>query len=77
MLTISPQGINTSVLSLFIYPVSDLVGEIGCYIFDFMQIYGLLVTSTVSFYIALFRYFCIIHPEKMHRWGWAPEVNFA
>ena len=51
------------------------VTEVGCYvgsyIFYFLAPYG----NAHSFFIALFRYICIIHPNKLSRFGLSPEVR--
>ena len=51
------------------------VTEIGCYIgsyiFYFLAPYG----NGHSFFIAFFRYICIIHPNKLSRFGLSPEVR--
>ena len=51
------------------------VTEVGCYvgsyIFYFLAPYG----NAHSFFIALFRYICIIHPNKLSRFDLSPEVR--
>ena len=51
------------------------VTEVGCYvgsyIFYFLAPYG----NAHSFFIALFRYICIIHPNKLSRFGLSPKVR--
>ena len=49
--------------------------EVGCYIgsyiFYFVAPYG----NIHSFFIALFRYICILHPDKLSRFDISPEVS--
>ena len=51
------------------------VTEVGCYvgsyIFYFLAPYG----NAHSFFISLFRYICIIHPDKLSGLGLSPEVR--
>ena len=44
---------------------------IGSYIFYFVAPYG----NIHSFFIALFRYICILHPDKLSRFDISPEVG--
>ena len=51
------------------------ITEVGCYIgsyiFYFVAPYG----NIHSFFIALFRYICILHPGKLSRFDISPEVG--
>ncbi len=47
------------------YPVSMVIGKVGCYIFDFLVLYHAMLVNTTSFYISLWRYICIVHPGKI------------
>ena len=51
------------------------ITEVGCYIgsyiFYFVAPYG----NIHSFFIALFRYICILHPDKLSRFDISPEVS--
>ena len=51
------------------------VTEVGCYIgsyiFYFVAPYG----NIHSFFIALFRYICVLHPDKLSRFDLSPEVG--
>ncbi len=47
------------------YPLKDYVGINGCYFIDFMEIYGILVSQSISFYTSIFRYLCVVHQSLM------------
>ena len=53
----------------------DYVTKLGCYIgsyiFNFLAPYA----GIHSFYIALFRYICIIHPDRLSNLNISPEVR--
>ena len=51
------------------------VTEVGCYVGSFMFYFLAPYANAHSFFIALFRYICIIHPNKLSRFGLSPEVR--
>ena len=53
------------------YYMTELGCYIGPYIFTFMAAY----TGIHSFFIAIFRYICIIHPNRLSQLNISPEVN--
>ena len=57
------------------YITEDVTVTVGCYIgsyiFYFVAPYG----NIHSFFIALFRYICILHPDKLSRFDISPEVG--
>ncbi len=59
----------------FIYPMKSIVGHFGCYFIDFLEIYGVGFMRTQSFYVALFRYICIVQTDLMLKLGSSPEVR--
>ena len=71
-----------SVLALMFFNIiiwtkvaDSYITEVGCYIgsyiFYFVAPYG----NIHSFFIALFRYICILHPDKLSRFDISPEVG--
>ena len=60
---------------IWIKVAESYLTEVGCYIgsyiFYFVAPYG----NIHSFFIALFRYICILHPDKLSRFDISPEVG--
>ena len=54
------------------YYVTELGCYIGTYIYTFMAPY----LAIHSFFIALFRYICIIHPNRLSNLNISPEVKY-
>ena len=74
--------ISTSVLTLlFFMPLiwakipKDYVTELGCYIGPYMFYFTAPYAGSHSFFIAFFRYICIIHPDKLSKLDISPEVR--
>ena len=53
----------------------DYVTELGCYIGPYMFYFTAPYTGIHSFFIAFFRYICIIHPDKLSKLNISPEVR--
>ena len=53
----------------------DYVTEPGCYIGPYMFYFTAPYTGIHSFFIAFFRYICIIHPDKLSKLNISPEVR--
>ena len=51
------------------------VTEVGCYIGSYIFYFLAPYANAHSFFIALFRYICIIHPNKLSKFGLSPEVR--
>ena len=52
----------------------DYVTELGCYIGPYMFYFMAPYMCVHSFFIALFRYICIIHPNRLSKLNISPEV---
>ena len=52
----------------------DYVTELGCYIGPYMFYFTAPYICIHSFFIALFRYICIIHPNRLSKLNISPEV---
>ena len=50
------------------------VGEIGCYIGPYLFYFLVPYAQGHSFFISIFRYVCIIHPEKLTKRNISPQV---
>ena len=53
----------------------DYVTELGCYIGPYMFYFTASYTGIHSFFIAFFRYVCVIHPDKLSKLNISPEVR--
>ena len=53
----------------------DYVTELGCYIGPYMFYFTAPYAGSHSFFIAFFRYVCIIHPDKLSKLNISPEVR--
>ena len=51
------------------------VTEVGCYIGSYIVYFVAPYGNIHSFFIALFRYICILHPDKLSRFDISPEVG--
>ena len=51
------------------------VGEVGCYIGNFLYFFKSPYCNSHSFFISLFRYICICHPKKLSTCKISPEVS--
>ena len=50
------------------------VTKMGCYIGPYLYYFTALYTGIHSFFIAFFRYICIIHPDRLTKLNISPEV---
>ena len=64
-----------AILNMFVYPVSSVVSEVGCYVIDFLQYYNVIVLQTTSFYTSLFRYLCVAHQPFLSKHGLTSKVH--
>ena len=53
----------------------DYVTELGCYIGSYMFFFTAPYMCIHSFFIAFFRYICIIHPDRLSKLNISPEVR--
>ena len=53
----------------------DYVTELGCYIGPYMYYFMASYAGIHSFFIALFRYICILHPDRLSNHNISPEVR--
>ena len=53
----------------------DYVTELGCYIGPYMYYFMASYAGIHSFFIALFRYICILHPDRLSNLNISPEVR--
>ena len=53
----------------------DYVTELGCYIGPYMYYFMASYAGIHSFFIALFRYICILHPDRLSILNISPEVR--
>ena len=73
------------IVSAFLFPFFNLliwakvpkhyVTEVGCYIGSYIFTFLAPYIGVHSFFIAFFRYICIIHPDKLSRLKISPEVR--
>jgi hypothetical protein len=80
-LQISVQSIAVVIALLFFNTViwakvpKFFVTELGCYIGPYIVNFIAAYMGTHSFFIALFRYICIIHPNRLSNLNISPEVR--
>ena len=53
----------------------DYVTKLGCYIGPYITYFTAPYIGIHSFFIAFFRYICIIHPDKLTQLNISPEVR--
>ena len=56
------------------YPMKDIIGSAGCRVLEWFELYGVIVFQSISFSTSLFRYMCIVQPDRMRRIGLSPLV---
>ena len=73
---IFPLAIVMQVLFLwFENETNQILGDWGCYFFAY-QIFALIVfLQSQSFFMALFRYICVAHEDKLRKWHLTPKVS--
>ena len=54
----------------------DYITELGCYIGPYIFTLMAAYAGIHSFFIALFRYICIIHPNRLSKLNISPEVRW-
>ena len=69
-----PYSLYTSV-ALWVYPLNDFVGDLGCYMFVYARNIGLEVIQIHSFFVALFRYMCLFHVNLLPRFSLSSNVS--
>ena len=60
---------------IWIKVAESYITEVGCYVGSFIFYFGATYGNVHSFFIALFRYICILHPDKLSRFDISPEVS--
>ena len=73
----SSMGPLSLYLSLiyWVYPMKNIIGESGCYIFIYWQTIGNFAILLQSFFMATFRYICILHEDFLLRFRLSPTVS--
>ena len=56
-------------------PLKDYISELGCYIGPYLFYFTAPYAGIHSFFIAFFRYICIIHPDRLSKLNISPEVR--
>ncbi len=62
------------IVSVNYYPVKDFIGEVGCHLTEWLEVYGVICFQSISFYNSLFRFMCIVLPDNMRTMGLSPMV---
>ena len=60
---------------IWVKTLKDYVTELGCYIGPYIFYFTASYTGLHSFFIALFRYICILHPDRLSNSNISPEVR--
>ena len=59
----------------WVYPMKDYIGETGCYMQVFFRKVGVFSIQLQSFFMALFRYICLIHDKLLRKISLSPNVS--
>ena len=62
-------------LAYWIYPLKDYIGETGCYLLIYGRDIGSYITSTHSFFMAMFRYNCLFNGHFLKKINLSPNVS--
>ena len=60
---------------IWIKVAESYITEVGCYVGSYIFYFEVPYGNVHSFFIALFRYICILHPDKLSRFDIQPEVG--
>ena len=66
---------SLGVLVYWVYPLKNIIGESGCYIFIYWQTVGTFVIQLQSFFVATFRYICLFNKDFLLRFHLSPTVS--
>ena len=64
-----------TLLALWVYPLNEFVGDLGCYMLVYARNIGLEVIQIHSFFVAIFRYMCLFHENLLRRVGLSSNVS--
>jgi hypothetical protein len=57
------------------YSLKYFIGETGCYIFHYLRYLGTFAFQLQSFFVATFRYICLLNEDLLFRFSLSPEVS--
>ena len=60
---------------IWIKVAESYITEVGCYVGSYIFYFEVPYGNVHSFFIALFRYICILHPDQLSRFDIPPEVG--
>ena len=63
-------------LAIWVQNLSYYISDYGCYGFHIILLFSCLFDRSVSFFINLFRYICILHDESLKKYNIHPKVSF-
>ena len=71
------MGPYTLYLSLvyWFYPLNEFIGDTGCYVVIYGRNIGIHIIQLHSFFLAIFRYTCLLHEEFLLRFNLTPNVS--
>ena len=62
-------------MSNWIYPLTDYIGETGCYLMNIFRAIHLYEVQLQSFFISLFRFVCLFHGGLLQKIKLSPNVR--
>ena len=62
-------------LAIWVQNLSYYIGDFGCYGFSIILQFSGLFDRSVSFFVNLFRYICIVHDESLKKYDIHPKVS--
>ena len=62
-------------MSNWIYPLTDYIGETGCYLMNIFRAIHLFEVQLQSFFISLFRFVCLFHGGLLQKINLSPKVR--
>ena len=62
-------------LAYWVYPMKNIIGESGCYISFYWQTIGSFGILLQSFFVATFRYICLLHEDFLLGFSLSPTVS--
>ena len=63
------------ILTYWVYPVKEYLGEIGCNLIEYLRSIGMIAMQLQSFFQSLFRYVCLFHDDILIKLNLSPNVS--
>ena len=73
----TPLNLMTMIGKSLTYPLKDVTGSSFCHIQTFLDLSSSNYAVFLSFFVTLFRYFCLFQKEELLKWKLSPKVSLT